>query len=317
MRKIILVLLVVFGLVGLGLLWYWYSSGKPSPVFQTVAVKRGDLLATVSATGTIEPEEVVDVGAQVVGMIQELGRDPYESTRLIDYRSSVEVGTVLARIDDALYRARLNKAVAMVEQARAQIEQAQADLRRAEADVLQMQAKQRQAGRDWDRAQRLLPTRAITEEEYDAFKANLDVAKANLSVAEAAVDQAKAAKLRTDKALAAAEADQQEAQKNLDYTVIRSPVKGVIVDRRVNVGQTVVSSLNAPSLFLIAKDLTRLQVWASVNEADMGRLHPGQAVRFTRGCIPRRGLPGPGQSGASQRHHDAERCHLHGGRGHG
>ncbi len=281
--------LIVIGLIVLAsaaLLWSRHSNPQSSPAFQTASVQKGDLLATVSATGTIEPEEVVDVGAQVMGMIKELGRDPADSSKFIDYRSSVEEGTVLARIDDALYKARLNKAAAAVEEARAGIDQAKADLRRAEADILQMRAKFHQAERDWVRAKKLWPGHAVSDLDYDTMKAAYEVTTANLRVAEAVIEQARASREKADKTLMAASADRDEAQKNLEYTTIRSPVKGVIVDRRVNVGQTVVSSLNAPSLFLIAKDLKRLEVWASVNEADIGRIQAGQGVRFTVDAYP-------------------------------
>jgi HlyD family secretion protein len=225
-------------------------------------------------------------------MIKEFGQDPHDSTRPIDYLSAVEEGTVLARIDDAIYRARLDRANALVEQAQAQLEQAQANVRRAEADLLQMKARSHQADRDWARAQKLGPSRAISETDYDVAQAAFEVARANVSVSEAALDQVKAARQLAEKALATAKADRREAQQNLDYTVIRSPVKGVIIDRRVNVGQTVVSSLNAPSLFLIAKDLKRLQVWASVNEADVGRLRRGMPARFTVDAFPDEVFPG-------------------------
>ena len=112
-----------------------------------------------------------------------------------------------------------------------------------------------------------------------------------------------------------AEAALRQAEINLGYCTIKSPVKGVIIDRRVNIGQTVVSSLNAPSLFLIAKDLTPMQVWASVNEADIGRIRPGQPARFTVDAFPGEDVPRPGRPDPPQRHHDAERRHLH-GRGH-
>lgn len=286
MRRTAFILMVVLAGVGAGVTWYWYASAAPQASFQTAIVKRGDLRATVSATGTIEPEEVVDVGAQVMGMIKELGRDPNDSSRFVDYRTAVEDGTILAQIDDSLYRARVDKAAADVEQYRAQVAQSQADLRRAEADVLQLQAKLNQAERDWNRAQKLGPARVISDLDYDIARANFEVSRANLSVGKAAVEQTQAARQKADKAVIAAEADLREAQKNLEYTTIRSPVKGVIVDRRVNVGQTVVSSLNAPSLFLIARDLKRLQVWASVNEADISRIRVAQEVSFTVDAYP-------------------------------
>lgn len=283
-RGVVFVTVIV--LVASAGIWYSYRPPARQSGFRTTVVKQGDLLATVAATGTIEPEEVVDVGAQVGGIIKEFGRDPTDETKPIDYLSVVETGTVLARIDESIYRARLDKADAQIEQTRAQLEQIKATIRSAEADVLQMKAKFFQADRQWSRTQKLLSTKVITESEADVAQADFEVAKAAVSVAEAAVDQAKANLHLAEKTLLVSQADRAEAQRNLDYTVIASPVKGVIIDRRVNVGQTVVSSLNAPSLFLIAKDLTRLQVWASVNEADIGRLHAGLPVTFTVDAFP-------------------------------
>jgi HlyD family secretion protein len=276
----------VLALIVASVLWFGRSSSPAQRSFRTETVRRGELLATVSATGTIEPEEVVDVGAQVVGMIREFGPDPSDSSKPVDYMSHVEPGSVLVRIDDALYQSRLEHATAVVGQSESQVEQDRANLRRAEADKIQMQSKLHLAQRDLTRAKAMLPSRSISEQEYDAFESAYETAKANLDVAEAAVDQAKATLQLGEKTVAVARADRREAQQNLDYTVIRSPVKGVIVDRRVNVGQTVVSSLSAPSLFLIAKDLSRLQVWVSVNEADDGRLRIGQPVRFTVDAFP-------------------------------
>jgi len=254
------ILVVVIGLVGGGLFYYsTFLVAEPPPSLRTAPVIRGDLLFTISATGTVEPEEVVDVGAQVAGKISSLK---------VDYGSVVQEGTVLAQIDDALYKA--------------QVDQARATLQRAKADLLQAQAKLLQAEQELRRAEKLrqitvkgisdTPIKAVSESDYDAIVANQRVAKASVAVAEAVIQQAEAA-LRL-------------AETNLGYTVIKSPVKGVIVDRRVNVGQTVVASLNAPSLFLIAKDLRRMQVWAAVNEADIGRIHTGQPVRFRVDAYP-------------------------------
>jgi cell division protein FtsX len=183
-----LIFATAVALLGGAAAWYWFGASPVVPL-RTAPVQRGDLVATVSATGTVEPEEVVDVGAQVVGMIKEFGPDSRDSRRTIDYLSEVEVGTVLACIDDAVYRARLDRAAAAVEQAAAQVEQARASLQRAEADVAQMQGRFQQADRDWARAQRLMPTRSISVEEYDAAQAAFTVAAANLRSAEAAVDQ--------------------------------------------------------------------------------------------------------------------------------
>lgn len=265
-----LVLICLAVLLAAAGLWLWSGESQGNGSFRTAPVTRGDLSATISATGTVEPEEVVDVGAQVAGRIVAFGKD--RNGRIIDYGSVVEAGTVLAQIDDAIY-------AADVSQAKAQVAQAKANVKRAEADLGQLRAKLFQADREWVRAKQLGPSDALSQSDYDAALSAFEVAKANLNVGQAALLQAK-------DAVAQAEATLRRASQNLEYCTIRSPVKGVIVDRRVNIGQTVVASLNAPSLFLIAKDLTRLQVWASVNEADIGNIRPGQPVTFTVDAHP-------------------------------
>jgi len=250
--------------------WWFRMRGDQGPMFRTALIKRGDLTATISATGTVEPEDVVDVGAQVGGMILSFGKDLSGET--IDYGSAVQADTVLARIDDSLY-------AAAVETAKAQVKQADANSISADANVLQMKAKLLQASQDWERAKRLGPSDALAQSAYDQYQANYEVAKASLAAAEAAVEQAKAAVAQSKAAL-------HTAQINLGYCTIKTPVKGVIIDRRVNIGQTVVSSLSAPSLFLIAKDLKRIRVWISVNEADIGSISEGQSATFTVDAFP-------------------------------
>jgi HlyD family secretion protein len=239
---------------------------------QTAPAQKGDVVATVNATGTIEPEEVIDIGAQVAGMVREFGRDPKNPGAFIDYGSQVEQGTVLARIDESLYRA-------AVKQAAANLRQAEAGVRQAEANLVAMKSKLRQTARDRDRGEKLSTARAMSELDYDTARNAHETAAAALQAGEAALESARTA---AEVARAALET----AEINLRYCTIVSPVKGVIVDRRVNIGQTVVSSLSAPSLFLLAKDLTRLQVWASVNEADVGQIHPGQPVSFRVAAFP-------------------------------
>ena len=252
--KALFVILVLVGVVAGGAV---YLAGHPatSPVegLRTVVIKRGDLLSTISATGTVEPEEVVDIGAQVMGSILEFGADPRDPAKLIDYGSVVDKGIVLARIDPLPYEAALD--------------QARANLQQAEANQLQLQAKVHQAERDWKRAQKLILTKAIADLDYDTAQLTYESATSGVAVGLANIAQTRAA-------LKLAEA-------NLGYTTIKAPVQGVIIDRRVNIGQTVVASLNAPSLFLIAKDLRRMQVWASVNEADIGHIRIDMPVRFT------------------------------------
>lgn len=284
MRKLLLLAGAVAAALGAGGWWYWQKQTDATRNYRTVALERGPFLAAIGATGTIEPEEVIDVGAQVAGRIDRFGIDPRSQalrhkltsldllplpgprlllgglapTKAIDYGSPVEQGTTLAQLDPSLFETR--------------VERYRADLEKARADQYQLQAKLEQAEQEWRRARELLQRKAISPSEFDLARAAYDSAMANLNVGQAAIAQASATL--------------KEAEINLGYTIIRSPVKGVIVDRRVNVGQTVVASLNAPSLFLIAKDLNKLQVWASVNEADIGQIRPGQDVRFTVDAHP-------------------------------
>jgi len=265
-------LLVLGAALGLG--WHFHNGHKA--LFNTATVKHGDVVATISATGTIEPVEVVDVGAQVAGLILSFGKD--KNGNSIDYGSIIEEGTVLARIDDSVYAADCALA-------RAQVEQDKAGELSADAALQQVKAKLIQTEAEWNRGQELSRSKLLATADFDTYKANYEIAKANVSAAEAAVAQAKAATVQARALL-------EKAQRNLDFCVIKSPVKGVIIDRRVNIGQTVVSSLNAPSLFLIARDLTKMQIWVGVNEADVGRIVPGASVTFTCDTFPGREFDG-------------------------
>jgi len=268
-KQIIMGIIFLAALAGTAA-WYLQRGNGQNVAYRTVPVKRGDLLVSISATGTVEPEEVIDVGAQIAGQILAFGKDA--SGKAVDYGSMVDAGTVLAKIDDSLY-------AADAAQAEAQVQAGRASVQRAEADLGQLRAKLQQTERDWQRAQKLGPSEALAEASYDAYKSAYDTAVANLAVGQAAILQARAGQAQSEAIL-------RRAQRNLGYCTITSPVKGVIIDRRVNIGQTVVSSLNAPSLFLIAKDLRRMQVWVAVNEADIGKIRPGQAVTFTVDAFP-------------------------------
>jgi HlyD family secretion protein len=269
-HKKTVIAVIVLGLAVAAVVLY-LRKGNGQPVsYRTAGISRGDLLVSISATGTVEPEEVIDVGAQIAGQILKFGQD--QTGKTIDYGSAVETGMILAQIDDSLYSADAAAAAALVQVNKA-------SLQSAEATLEQLKAKLYQAQRDWDRAQKLGPSEALAVTSYDAYKAAYEVAQANVLVGRAAIAQARAA-------VSQSEATLRRAQRNLSYCTIKSPVKGVIIDRRVNIGQTVVSSLNAPSLFLIAKDLKRMQVWVAVNEADIGKIHPGLPVSFTVDAFP-------------------------------
>jgi HlyD family secretion protein len=241
----------ILALVAVAGVWWGRTRNGATPAYSTARITRGDVAATIGATGTIEPLEVVDVGAQVAGRVSAFGMD--RDGKTVDYGSQVEQGALLAKIDESVYAADLSVA--------------QARELSAAANLEQMNAKLDQAAAEWKRSQQLFAEKLVSEVDYDTAKANYEVAKANVSVAKSGVAQAKA--------------DLEKARRNLDFCTINSPVSGVIIDRRVNIGQTVVASLNAPSLFLIARDLTRMQIWVSVNEADVGRIKPGAPVTFT------------------------------------
>jgi HlyD family secretion protein len=285
MVRFLTLLLVVGAALGGGVYYRLFGGGGSAQkqAFRTEEVARGDLHVTVGATGTVEPEEVIDVGAQVVGRIKELGKDlrgkddPAFAEKTVDYGSPVEKGMLLAQIDPSTYNA--------------QLQQATANLKQAEANVAQMQAQVMQTEAEWERAQRLkdlkftsrsptgdasvdqgMPIKGISDADYVLAQANADSAKANLDAAKASVLQA--------------QATLQLANTNVGYTTIVAPISGTIIDRRVNVGQTVVSSLNAPSLFLLARDLRKMQVWAAVNEADIAKIKPGTKVHFRVDALP-------------------------------
>jgi HlyD family secretion protein len=257
-----IIAIAILALAGGAGAWWWHARNGATLTYTTAVVKRGDVAASIGATGTIEPLEVVDVGAQVAGRIHSFGTD--RDGKTVDYGSVVEEGALLAKIDDSVYAADLSVAKARELSAAANLEQ--------------MNAKLDQAVAEWKRAQELFAGKLISQVDYDTGKANYEVAKANVSVANSGVAQARA--------------DLDKAQRNLDFCTINSPVSGVIIDRRVNIGQTVVASLNAPSLFLIARDLTKMQIWVAVNEADVGRIKPGAPVTFTVDAFPGREFRG-------------------------
>jgi HlyD family secretion protein len=265
-----IVVLVLLAAVGAAGGWYWHISSQPHVEYKTAKVREGDLLATIGATGTIEPEEVVDVGAQVTGPITTFGKDA--DGHKMDYRSPVKKDMLLAEIDATTYKADRDTAAA-------QLDQAKANLMKANADLAQTNALLHQAEGNWDRAQKIGPSDALSQNDYDMYQANYESAKANVMVSQAEVKQA-------ETGITQAQAALDKAQRNLDFCTIKSPVDGVIIDRRVNVGQTVVGSLTPASMFLIAQDLRKMQIWVAVNEADIGQIYPTQPVTFTCDAFP-------------------------------
>jgi HlyD family secretion protein len=234
------------------------SPRSPAKTEQAAKSRHRDSRSPIIVTGTVKPEEVVEVGAQVNGMIVAVGTDPADHSRMLDQGSIVHKGEVLAQIDPTIYKA--------------QVDYAEASLSKAKSDLQQLITHFGQLKQEWRRAQSLLPQKAIANSDYDLAAANCQAAADNVSGGRAAVQQC--------------EASLQVAKTYLSYTVITSPIDGVILDRRVNVGQIVCATFNVPGLFLVAKDLRRTQIWASVDEGDIGHVYPGLPVQFTLDAYP-------------------------------
>ncbi len=264
MKKVIIVLLC---LAAIGAVWYFSFAMKNDAQvkFKTTPIQKGDVVRTIEATGTVEPEDLVDVGARVSGEIVSFGKDV--EGKEIDFGSIVKEGDLMALIDDKIPQTNY-------QQAKANLKQAKANLEQAKAELLVNEAAMRKAKRDWDRAKVLGVSEALSQATYDDYLSSWEKSVA-------AVESSKARILAAEASISYSEASLATAQRNLEYCVIKAPVDGVVISREVNVGQTVVSSMNASSLFLLAKDLKRMEVWASVNEADIANIKKGQRVDFT------------------------------------
>ncbi len=286
MKRPLRLLLILLGIaVTAVVVWRVFHKQEVAlPDLQTVATKRGDVFASISATGTLEPEEVVDIGAQVTGQILSFGND--SAAKSVDYGSEVEAGALLAKIDDSLYAINKKQAEAQLQQAQSSVLSAEAGLLQNQAKLEQARAQSNQAQKDWERAEKLGPSNSLSRSAFDTYQSAYEAAKANVSAAQAACAVSNA-QIATSKAtVMQAQAAIQLADRNLGYCTITSPVKGIVIDRRVDVGQTVVSNMSASSLFLLAKDLRKMEVWVAVNEADIGNIHSGQAVTFGVDAYP-------------------------------
>ena len=254
-NKKLVVATLVFALVA-GASWYWWSNRKSeAPAFRTAKVERGPITATVSSTGTLNPVTSVQVGTQVSGQIQQL---------FVDFNSPVKKGELIARIDPETFTYRLR--------------QAEADLESARSTVGRAQVAQVIAERDLKRTKELVARNFVSPAELDRAQSTFDLAAAEVRTAQAVVQQ-RAAQVAT-------------ARVDLSRTEIRAPVDGVVIKRSVDVGQTVAASLQAPELFVIAKDLRDMQVDTSIDEADVGRAKPGQRATFTVDAFPGRQFAG-------------------------
>src|ERR1700687_4964633 len=235
----------------------------------TAKVERGDIHDVVEATGTINSVITVQVGSQVSGSIAKLN---------VDFNSRVHKGDVVALIDPALFKGALLQATADLKNAQANLEAARANLEKAKAALVQTKA-------DYDRAVGLTKDGVMSKQQLDLAKSNYDAANASVGAAAANITQAEAQISQKEAAVSV-------AQTNLDYTVIRSPIDGTVVARNVDVGQTVAASLQAPTIFTIAQDLTKMWVYAKTDESDVDNIKVGKAVTFKVDALPKQTFQG-------------------------
>jgi HlyD family secretion protein len=248
MKKLIATV-VVLGVVAVGAGAYYRSRQAPEPKVTTMPVTRGDVVDAVAATGTLQAVETVDVGTQVSGTVQEL---------YADFNSIVHKGQVIARLDPSLIQT--------------QIEQQEANVARSEADLERLRVGLADAKQKYDRAKAMFDKNLIPRTDLETAEVNVKSADAQIKSAEASLVQAKAS-LNNQKV-------------NLDHTVITAPIDGIVISRNVDQGQTVAASMNAPTLYILAADLTKMQVLANIDEADVGRMRPGQTVTFRVDAFP-------------------------------
>nr|HPK54738.1 efflux RND transporter periplasmic adaptor subunit [Smithellaceae bacterium] len=247
MKKFILAVIVII-VLGTGL-YFFLQTNKNEPKYITEKITRGDIKATVSATGTVNAVTTVQVGTQVSGTIKEL---------FADYNSLVKKGQLLAQIDPAVFEAQVGQARANLMSAKANLEKAQVTLRDAETT--------------YARNKTLYAKNFIAKSDLDTAETNYLSARAQIKIAEAQIQQNQAAL--------------DSASINLKYSKILSPVNGTVISRNVDIGQTVAASFQTPTLFTIAQDLTKMQIDTSVDEADIGKVNAGQDVTFTVDAYP-------------------------------
>jgi HlyD family secretion protein len=260
-RAIIIVLFVAA--IGVGAGAYYKFRGGPEIQVQTAQLSRGDITDTVGATGTLQAVTTVQVGSQVSGNISFLGAD---------FNSIVRKGQVIAKLDPSLFEAQL-------QQAKANLSQAQANLNKAQSDLEQRKVALTDANQKYTRAKELAARSLLPPSDLDSAKIAVDTAQAALASQEATLKQSQAQVTMN-------QASVNQNQVNLDHTIIEAPIDGIVTQRSVDVGQTVAASMQAPTLFIIAADLTKMQVNANIDEADVGRIRPGQRATFRVDAYP-------------------------------
>jgi len=261
-RRNWLVILAI--LAGVGVFAAFRLTRKTGAEYFTAKVEQGDIRQVIEATGTINPVTLVQVGSQVSGMISKL---------YVDFNSKVTQGEVIAEIDPKLFQGAVLQAQADVQNAQAMLVAAKANLAKDEATLTQNKL-------DYERAANLVPEGVMSQQQLDQARATYDAISAQVGSDRAAIQQAEAQ-------VAQKTASLKVAQTNLDYTIIRAPINGTVVNRSIDIGQTVAASLQAPTLFTIALDLTKMQVYAKTDEGDVGQIRPGHSADFQVDAFPK------------------------------
>lgn len=278
--------------VALLLAGFWKFDGREDVRYFTAKVERGDIVQVVQATGTINAVTTVQVGSQVSGRIAEI---------YVDFNSKVKKDQIIAKIDPSLFETRLLQAEADLQNAlanvrgiEASIETQRADVRAAQANLDRARAQFREAELNLKRTKELFEQGIVAASQFDTVQATYDGAAANVRVLEAQLEQARARLRQTEAQLEQARASVaqrrasvESARVDLNNTVIRAPIDGTVIARNVDVGQTVAASLQAPTLFVIAQDLTKMLVYAKTDESDVGKIQPGATATFRVDSFPR------------------------------
>lgn len=260
-----------------------WGSFKPAPAYRLAKIERGEIVATVSATGTLNPVVSVQVGSQVSGQIQAL---------YVDYNSPVKKNQLIARIDPNSFALRVNQAMADMEAARATVLTQLANVGALRAEVSRAKVNLADAERDFQRNKSLFEKNFVSAAVLDKARATFEGAQEQLKIAQAQLAVGESQVRNVEAVVKQRESQLAQAKVDLDRTEIRAPVDGIVVKKSIEPGQTVAASLQSPELFVIAQDLRQMQVETSIDEAEVGRVRVGQAATFTVDSFPGRTFRG-------------------------
>jgi HlyD family secretion protein len=266
---------ICLGLILIG--GYYFKGRSKDPVYVTAAVHRGDIHASVQATGTINPLTTVPVGSYVSGTVKYI---------FADFNTHVHNGQVLAQIDPAIYEAQVTTARGNLENAKANLVTLAANVQVAEANLAKTQANVKYEVATAKRSQDLFSSGVVSADANELTQSTLRQSQADVNSAAAALEQAKAQLAQAQTQVTSMEGTLKAAETNLKYTTIVSPLDGIVVARNIDVGQSVAASLQAPNVFTIAQDLTRMQVYAKTDESDTGSIKVGTDVTFQVDAFP-------------------------------